>query len=116
MISVERRQAIEKRIASRIVKDALAMDYTVSVWEGGDWAIKRSGSYKAIMASLMSTDEDTLVFRKVGEPTGPAAGKVFLVYGNDGYDVICDHSDNEAIKSIIAGAEALAGKIEERVG
>ena len=38
------------------------------------------------MAAIMSTDEDQLVFYRpnVGEP----AGWVFLVYGNDGYNII----------------------------
>jgi hypothetical protein len=109
MISVEKRQAIEKRIASKIVKDALAAGYVVSVWDGEEWALKRSGSYKAIMAAMFSVDEETLVFRAAD---GTKAGSVFLVYGNSGWDVITDYTDNEATRAILAGAEALSEKID----
>ena len=41
--------------------------------------------------------------------------KVYLVYGNDGYDVICDCSVTKEVKEIIRGAEALANEYESEI-
>ena len=56
------RQAIERRIIERLVTDAIAAGYSVSVDDGGD--------------------------------------------------VIADHTDNEAMRTLVAGASALADQIE----
>lgn len=87
-MNVQQRQAIEKRIAKAVINAALAAGYTVSVCDGEDFPIKRSANAAAILASMFSTDGDALRLRKDGR----YVGTVFLVYGNDGWDVIADHS------------------------
>jgi len=36
------------------------------------------------------------------------------VYGNDGYDVICDYSDTPIMADLLNGANELADKLEEK--
>src|SRR5205085_154139 len=82
---VVKRRKMERAICSALVKAGLEADYGIGVYNGEETVIKNSTSYKAIMAELFSVDEETLLFWKDGKK----AGHVFLVYGNDGWDVIC---------------------------
>lgn len=83
------RQKIELTIITKVVDDTLAAGFTLSVWEGEDWAIKRSTDREAILASMQSTDSDTILFYI----DDTKYGWVELIYGN-GCDVISDYSMN----------------------
>lgn len=108
---IAKRIKIERAIISRIVKDALKLNYTVSVYDGEEWCLKRSSSYKEVMQSIQSTDMDTLNIR---DNQGNKIGSIWLVYGNDGYDVVADNSDNELINNLLINAQILADKFELR--
>lgn len=109
-MTIEKRQAIERRIVRKLVADALKAGYALSVNDGGEeLAITDSRDAKAVLAALMNTDEDYLILRQ-----GEDKGWVRLVYGNDGWDVICDCTLN--LEDVLAGVEALADQIEEREG
>lgn len=84
----------ERRIASKLVKHALASGYVISVYDGEEFALKLSASYKAIMEELGATDEETLVIRDPasildGQRLPALVGKVALIHGN-GIDLISD--------------------------
>ena len=98
----------EVKIAHRLVTDALAAGYSVSVYDGEDWAIRQSTARAAICNALCSTDEDVLHFHP--EKPGPVAGWVRLIWGND-CDLISDASDNPAMAALLKGAEALAERL-----
>ncbi len=78
---------IEERIVRNAVHELLDHGFTLSVDNGGDdYEIDRSVDAEAVIAELMNTEEDRLLAR-----TGDVIkGWVHFVYGNDGYDVICD--------------------------
>lgn len=105
-MSVKSRISIEKTIVSLIVTGAIENGCKVSVDNGSDPAVLDVlGDYEEIMKEVMHTDEEMLRFYKDGN----RVGSVFLVYGNDdGYDVICDSSDNEITNRILTRAEAFA--------
>jgi hypothetical protein len=113
-MNVKQRQSIEKQIARKIIKDALAAGYRVSVHDGEDYAVVRSKKGAEIFAALCTTDDDRLFFST--EHEGRRAGWVWLVYGNDGYDVICDYTATPEIERLLAGGLALAEKLEEKYG
>lgn len=100
----------EMAILSRIVADAIANGYTVSVNDGEAWPVVRSRDAAKILAALRTTEADTLLFRDIEEQT---VGVVVLIYGNAPWEVIADHSDKPAIDDLLAGANALALQIEE---
>ncbi|MER9205225.1 hypothetical protein [Mesorhizobium sp. M0771] len=91
--------ATEKRIISAIIKRALALGFTVSVYDGEEWALKRSTDFEAITAEVHATDETTLRMR---DETGNMVGSIYLVHGNED-DVICDHTDNERTAALVKG-------------
>jgi hypothetical protein len=56
----------------------------------------------------MTTDEDYL---HLHPPVGRKSW-VRLVYGNDGWDVICDYGGYGDVDALLAGALALSEKLE----
>lgn len=108
-MNVEQRMKIEKAIIATLVESAIAKGYNLSVCDGEAWPLKRSTSVADVMAALFSTDEETIAIRIDRE----LVGFVALIYGNDGYDVIADHTDTEEMRIVIDAATLLADEIEE---
>ena len=46
-----------------LVKYALSMGHTVSVYDGEEWAVKKSTAYNAIVEAVESVEEAELVIR-----------------------------------------------------
>lgn len=104
-MGIKSRIAIERNIVSLIVTGAIEHGCKVSIDNGSDPdVIPVLGDYAEIMREVMHTDEEMIRFHKDGE----RVGAVFLVYGNDGWDAICDHTDNTITNRILTRAEAYA--------
>lgn len=86
---VAARVAIERRIVRRAVRTVIAAGYSVSVYDGEGYSVKRSRKVSEIMANIGATDTDQLRLR---DAEGNPAGMILCVYGNDGHDVIADYS------------------------
>lgn len=97
----------ERRVVTKLVNDALAAGYTVSVSDGEEVVVKQSNNRAEILKAMASTGEDILVFRRAD---GTRVGSVLLIWNNaeDGSEVIADHSDNKDTRSLVKGAEELA--------
>jgi len=106
---VKHRIALERRIVGMIVQDAIAQGYTVAIDNGGDEPSEQMSDPAIIMSEALATDEEALRFFN---SLGVYVGSVFLVYGNDGFDVIADHTDNKETRAIIRRAEAYAETAE----
>ena len=46
-----------------LIKHALATGHTVSVYDGGEWAVKKSTAYNAIVEAVESVEEAELIIR-----------------------------------------------------
>lgn len=82
----------------RLIDNALAQDWSVSVNDGEEWTVKKSRDRDEILAALCSTEMDTLRFRN---PEGESMGVMVLVYqrGDSPADeVVNDYTDNEAME------------------
>ena len=97
---VDERMALERKIVGKIVEVALAEGNMVSVYDGEEYPIKRSRDYDEIMGAIMSTDEDVL---RIRDADGNSLGSILLVYGNDGWDVVCDYSGE--LSSMMEGVD-----------
>ena len=83
----------EAKTARKLVKTALAQDWTISVNDGGEWTVKKSSNFDEIIAALATTGEDTLRFR---DADGTSMGTMYLVYQNGpGDELIADYADND---------------------
>jgi hypothetical protein len=105
---VKKRQNIEKAVIRAFVKSALADGCEIAVHDGEDICLRRSTDQTKIMAAIMSTDEDKLYVYKDAK----VIGWVFLVYGNDGWDVICDYTVN--LEPLMVACNELSEKHERR--
>lgn len=95
--SLARRIEAERRMCTALVDTCLKRGYVISVSDGEEWPVKRSTGKAVIMAALFSTDEDVIVIRNA---EGDKLGWFQLIYGNDGYDVVSDYSDNDICNAI----------------
>lgn len=103
------RISIEGRIVSRLVNTGLEKGYQVDVNDGEEWVVTRSTSAREIIEACFSTDEDRIRFRT---PDGTRNAVFYLVYGNDGFDVISDYTDNETAAGIMAEVDPYVRKLE----
>lgn len=111
-MEIEARIQLELRIVRRLVTDAIAAGRSVTVHDGGEHTVVNSQDARAIMDAVMTTDADTLII------TGPDGycGFARLVYGNDGWDVIADHSESPAMAALLRGATEIADAAEKEFG
>jgi hypothetical protein len=105
---IRRRQEIEKRIVTKVVDDLLAAGYALNVDDGGEDPFVFDHpltSREQILGALINTDEDYLYAFKGKDQVG----WVRFVYGNDGWDVICDYIVN--LEAALKGAHDLVEEL-----
>jgi len=101
---VRERVAIERRIVTALIDRALAEGYELSVDDGDSqhpWTTNRT----EVIDNIMEADEDRLYLRKDGHTAG-----VLLVYGNSGWDVICDY--NVSLEALLEPINTLTDNLE----
>jgi hypothetical protein len=99
----------ERKIARKVIDDAIAAGHTIDVFDGEAVVVKRSTNADQLIAAMFSTDSDTLIIHKDGK----RLGTVFFVYGNTGYDVIADYS--MSLHDLLQGAGELSEQLESQV-
>jgi hypothetical protein len=75
----------------KMIEAVLADGYSVSVWDGEEWAVKKSQSYKAIMDAIESVDVAQI---RIRDKEGIAVGWAMIINGLDGEEAIADFTDN----------------------
>lgn len=107
--SLRERIKLEVRIVKKVIDAVLAAGHAISVYDGEEWAIKRSTNKSDILNACFSTDDDQF---RIRDKEGNYVGWIHFVYGNDGHDVISDYSTDieELLKPIndYADQQALA--------
>jgi hypothetical protein len=104
-----KREEVERRIARRIIDDALAAGYSIDLFDGEEVVLHKGTNADAIMAGMFSSDDDMLFLHKDGK----RIGSVWLIYGNGGYDVVSDYS--MSLHDLLQGAGQLAEQLEAEV-
>ena len=99
---------IEKRIIRQIIKNALARNWNVSVYDGEEITLVNSKNLTEIIKATFTTDEDGLIFR---DADGEYVGQVALVYGNDGWDVVSDHTASDVMRDFMAPITELSDRL-----
>ena len=110
-MDISTRIQIEKDIATKIISDAIDLGYKISVDDGRQYVVRNSTDKKNILGAMFSVDDEYLVFT---DPYNDRRiiGNVYLVYGNSGWDVICDHTLNDKMSEILKGAIELCDEYE----
>lgn len=81
-----------KNSALHLIRYAKAQGNVVSVYDGGDWAIKKSDNEREIMDAMNSVDEAQIIVR---DKEGNKMGWALIVNGLDPEELVADHSDND---------------------
>ena len=101
------RMGIEQKIIRRAVTDILGEGYKISLYDGGDFTVKRSADLNLILNATQTTDRDMLKVYEGDE----LIGTIILIYGNDGHDVIADYS--LSLEEVLKGASLLADELAD---
>jgi hypothetical protein len=110
MLIVMRRRFMRRtrqRIISRLVRDAVAAGYIVSVFSDSETTSASSNTI-AILQALMRTEEDYLFIYHPDQPS--FFGWILLIHDNNVWDVIDCYSPN--LDAIAAGAQHEADRLE----
>jgi hypothetical protein len=103
---IRKRIAIETRIVRKVIRAGIKAGYHLAVYDGEEFHPVMPE--RELMALLFNLDDAWLEFytepkpKVLGEapkawfarPTTHAKGWVRFVFGNDGWDVICDYTTN----------------------
>ena len=103
------RQDIERRVVTALLDEVLKRGCSVSVFDGEEWVLRRSISKVAIMDTMFSTDMDTLTVR---DGMGGRMGSFNLIYGNSGWDVVSDHTDNSFCNGVMEAIQPVIDRME----
>ena len=89
----------DRQCAAALVSLCLKGGNTISVWDGEDFAIKRSSSKLDILKEMSSTGEDRL---HVFDEHGNELGRFYLIYNNgtSHMELIADHVANDWCEGI----------------
>ena len=110
-MKAKERQRLERKIIRCALNSIVAEGYSVRIHNGEDYVGEvKSRDVKKLMTQIMSTDEDTIDVYHPANPNG-RFGWVHLVYGNDGHDVIQDHSTN--LTDVLEAATKMADREAE---
>lgn len=90
--------ATEKSVLRGIISRALAKGFTVSLFDGEEWVVRKSRNAQEVIGSMFTVDEETLRFC---DADGVKVGDAFIVHGNSPEEVVCDHTDSDVMTEII---------------
>jgi len=86
-----------KKAHLTLVKNALAKNLTISVYDGEEWQVKRSSSYKAIKDAIDSVDISQLRFR---DKSGEIVGWALIVLDNEDDCTVSDFTYNKLMHDL----------------
>lgn len=114
---------MERRIVSQFVEDVLATGRSITVslergYDCEDGEVVGSRDHDAIMAEAFAGDEAHLFVHAPNQPPVVdgqvnSIGWVFIVLGNDGWDVVSDYTTNLETLGLMAGVDRLVDRFEE---
>jgi hypothetical protein len=84
-----------------LVKHALAKGLTVSVFDGEEWAVKRSVAHNEIIDAIESVEEAEIRIRDSnGAPVGDKSSKIvgwalIIPFGMEDDETVADYTDND---------------------
>lgn len=112
--SIPSRREMERNIVHRLVTDLLGAGLSLTVDNTTDEDGPRyitSNDAAVILPNLGHVEEETI--RAYDQ--GRYVGSWLLVYGNDGYDVICDYTDTDEVQSLMRNVDLLSEEYQERL-
>ena len=85
-----------KKAYLTLIKNALAKDLTISVWDGEEWQVKRSTSYQDIKDAIESVEIAELRIRDQDKIIGWAS----IIPDNEPDCTVADYTYNQAMTEL----------------
>ena len=85
-----------------LVKNALAKGYTVSVWDGGEWQVKRGSKLEEICDAIKSVEEAQLRIYNAEERIGWALVSAYDLAPDE---TVIDYTCNEIMEELVGDTE-----------
>jgi len=100
----------ERRIAAKLINDALNKGYKVCLHDGQETTVWKSSKVSEVMKASRTVDSDLLSFYDRDEYLGHAV----LVYnsGNQGLDLISNHSCTDTMDDLLSGVNKLIATMD----
>lgn len=100
-------QPDEQATVEKLLKDIFAAGHVITLWNGGDEPeLNFADKVDALLPEMAASGEDLLVIFTT--PAHSRLGSIELVYGNEPGVLISDHTNNAAIRGLVAGADLVA--------
>lgn len=103
-------EQMQTAIITKTVEDLINAGFYLAVFDSEEITTPITKNKEVIINALQTTDEDVLYC--YSSPDTGRNGFVMFVYGNDGYDVICDYSTN--LESALTAVNALSNDFCEQ--
>ena len=114
MTHLQNRIKSENAITKALIKTIVDLGYLVSVFDGEETTRNMTKTDAYELARVV--DECKIYAQKYNEEGVIKSVAVFyMVYGNDGYDCICDMSVNKITDQIMAVVQPICDKWEEKL-
>jgi hypothetical protein len=112
-MNVENRQKLERNIVETIIQDAIKAGYLITIDNGGDdFEFPPTNDFNVLSKAIMATDDEFIYLFTPENASKYSYSNyfawVFVVYGNDGWDVVCDYTTNLDRTDILSNANKLA--------
>lgn len=82
----------------KFIKSILADGHMISVWDGGEWQVKKSQSYKAVIDAIQSVDVAEI---RIRDKDDNKLGWAMIVNGLDREEEIADFTDNDYMNKLL---------------
>lgn len=119
-MNVKMRQLVEREIIAKFVTDFLAKGYRLSVslergWDTDEMLLGSKNAEEIIEASMAGDEAHIFVHKDpdcdiLVDGSVNSDGWIYLVFGNDGWDVISDYSTN--LEEELNGAFEVSNKYQ----
>src|SRR5262245_53509291 len=107
-----KRTTDEGRIIGTLLDHAIASGYSLTVFDGEDYACCNRRDADDVLRLMGATDEEIVVLRR----DGIHVADVTLIYGNEPYEVVADYASNDLnafeawLAPVTAEAKAVAAE------
>lgn len=114
MTHLQNRIKSEKAITKALIKAIADLGFMIAVFDGEETT--RNMTQKAACELAGAVDECKIYAQKYNDDgVIKSVAAFYMVYGNDGYDCICDMSVNDTTDQIMAIVQPICDKWEEKL-
>ena len=109
-VSTKARQALARRVVRAACEELIAQGCAISLAYGeGDYGVVKAVTADAVINAMHACDEEWLIVWQRNPGGYTRMGSIFLIYGNDGYDVTIDLT--AAVNEMLPNTKALIDKL-----